>query len=179
MPDNEQLGSRHLVARDFLIPLLVGAVGLGGSLGGVYLANANNARQADVQKAIEYEGKIVDQRLALIDRTAKIFGESPGLMDLWSRYLEPVHRPKAAPKLAQPLDVTEKLMEAQGEFQSVVFLAQAYFGPKTKAAITDLSSVQGPWWTKPKDKQNALVDAMIEETWLGLKALPDVLRRVQ
>jgi hypothetical protein len=139
MANGEQLGKQHLVGRDFVIPILVGVVGLSGLLGGVYLANTNNARQADRQAVMNYESKVLDQRLSLIDRTAKIFGQSPGLDDLWSRYLEPIQKPKALPKLARPIDVTEKLMQAQGEFQSVLFLAQAYFGPKTKAAIAALA----------------------------------------
>lgn len=179
MANREQVGKRHLVGRDFVIPVLVGVVGLSGSLGGVYLANANNARQADRQVAINYESKILDQRQLLIDRTAKIFGQSPGLDDLWSRYLEPINKPKALPKLARPMDVTAKLMEAQGEFQSVLFLAAAYFGPKTKAAIADLGSTEGPWWTKPKVKQDALVSAMIEEMSLGLRVLPNVLHEAK
>jgi hypothetical protein len=67
-------------------------------------------------------------------------------------------------------------MQAQGEFQSVLFLAQAYFGPKTKAAIAALGSTEGPWWTKPKAKQDALMAAMIEEASLGLRVLPNMLQ---
>ncbi len=179
MPEVEKFGRRHVVVRDFLIPLLVGAVGLIGSLGAVYLVNENNTRQLETQKTIEFESRVLDQRLVLIDRAAKIFGKSPGLQDLWSRYLTSLPHSSRNGKHEPPLEVLEKLTEAQGEFQSVLFLAQAYFGQKTKAAITDLGSVKGPWWTKPKVKQDALIAAMVEEASLGLKTLPSSIRRTQ
>jgi hypothetical protein len=179
MEDSEDIGKQHIVGRDFVIPILVGIVGVAGSLGGVYMGNINNTHQVEIQKAAEYESKLLDQRLAIIDRTAKVFGRSPGLSDLWERYLKPIQKAKEAPELEKPPDVVEKLMDAQGEFQSVLFLAQAYFGPKTKAAIAELGADEGPWWTKPKAKQDALVAAMIEEASLGLRVLPNMLQRVQ
>jgi len=145
-----------------------------GSLGGVYLANANAAKQAATQKAIELESKWFDQRIALIDRTAKIFGKSPGLQDVWEQYLNEVavHTRKKSKTI--PPEIIEKMTEAQGEFQSVIMLLPLYFGPKTVAALKTLSDIRGPWWTKPKDKQDALLVAMSEEIKYGIRLLPSV-----
>lgn len=166
----------HIWARDFAIPLLVGVVGVVGSLGGVFIAGASSARLAETQKAIELEGKFVDQRFALIDRTAKVFGKSPGLQDLWERYRQELTANNGPGKM--PADLIEKLAEAQGEFQSVLFLSQAYFGPKTREAIDELSAAEGPWWQKPKAKQDALITAMLSETGYGLSAIPILVNRV-
>ncbi|MEJ8838404.1 hypothetical protein [Ramlibacter sp. AN1133] len=155
--------------------MLVGMVGVAGSLGGVLIAGVTSARQAEIQKTIELEGKLVDQRIALIDRAAKVFGKSPGLQDLWERYRQHLSAPDGAAKM--PAELIEKLAEAQGEFQSVLLLSQAYFGPKTKVAIFELSAAEGPWWQKPKAKQDALIQAMLSETGYGLSAIPTVQKR--
>lgn len=163
------LQRRHIWARDFIIPLLVGIVGVAGSLGGVFIAGWNSARQAETQKLIELQGKFFDQRLALIDRTARVFGKSPGLQDFWTLYVKELRSNSDSSKL--PADLIDKLTEAQGEFQSVLFLSRAYFGPKTQAAIAELSDAEGPWWQKPKAKQDALIVAMLSETGYGLSAI--------
>jgi hypothetical protein len=175
MSPQDDLGRRHAVGRDFLIPLLVGIVGLSGSLGGVVVANSNNARQAEFQSAIDLQGRILDQRLALIDRSAKIFGESEGLSVLSAQNAAPNSETHLMPD--RHVEISERLMEAEGEFHSVIFLAHAFFGPKTKAAIASLDSNQGKWWMKPKTGQNRLIDAMLEESWYNLDALTELLGR--
>ena len=178
MTEQVQNSKRHIVARDFLIPLIVGIVGVAGSLGGVLIANSNSAQLAERQKLIEFETKIFEQRLSLIDRAAKIFGKSPGLQDVWTQYTNRISSTKGkSPTL--PAQLVEKLTEAQGEFQSVVFLAQVYFGPNTRAAITDMSSIEGPWWKKPKAKQDALIAAMLSEASVGLTAIPSLGKHAQ
>lgn len=145
-------------------------MGVVGSLGGVVIANSSSARQAELQRAIELESKVVDQRITLIDRAAKVFGKSPGLQDLWERYRESLEAKGHSAKV--PTELIEKLADAQGEFQSVLFLSQAYFGPRTKGAVSELSAAEGPWWQKPKAKQDALIEAMLSETAYGLSASP-------
>jgi len=107
---------RNSWARHFAIPLLVGVVGVAGSLGGVLIASVTSARQAEIQKTIELEGKLVDQRIALIDRAAKVFGKSPGLQDLWERYRQYLSATDGPAKM--PGELIEKLAEAQGEFRA-------------------------------------------------------------
>lgn len=162
----------HTLARDFLIPILVGIVGLVGSLGGVYIANSHNTKQATTQKAIEFESKILEQRISLLDRTAKIFGKSPGLQDYWEKYIKIEIPNKTQESNISSSDLIDRLTDAQGEFQSVVMLASVYFGPKTNQALSELSDVKGPWWTKPKEKQDALLTAMSQELSFGFQSLP-------
>lgn len=171
MSDLPAVGKHHLVARDFVIPILIGIVGVAGSLGGVYIANANAAKQAEVQKTIEFESKWFDQRLQLIDRTANIFGKSPGLQDVWVQYLEELAAKARGKSKNVPPEVLEKITEAQGEFQSVIMLIPLYFGPKSTAALQGLSDIKGPWWMKPREKRDALLVAMSQEVTYGLKSL--------
>lgn len=179
MDDQVQSSKRHIIARDFLIPLIVGFVGVAGSLGGVLIANSSSAQQAERQKLIEFEAKIFEQRLELIDRAAKIFGKSPGLQDVWAQYTNRLVISDKGKPPALPMELVDKLTEARGEFQSVLFLAQAYFGPNTRAAIDDLSAIQGPWWQKPKAKQDALVAAMLAEASVGLTAIPSLTKHAR
>lgn len=174
MTEQEPPSKRHVFARDLLMPLIVGAVGVIGSLSGVLIGNASNARQAERQQQVAFQTRILDQRLALIDRAARIFGKSPGLQDVWGLYLKATGAAHdgTAPEL--PMALLDKLTEAQGEFQSVLFLSQVYFGPKTRAAIKDLSSTDGPWWQKPKPKQDAFIAAMVSEATLGVDAVPSL-----
>lgn len=174
MTDQAQSSKWHVTAKDLLIPLIVGIIGVVGSLGGVYMANSNSAEQAERQKLIEFEAKIFEQRLALIDRTAKVFGKSPALQDVWTQYIDRLDVAYKGKQHTLPMEVIDKLAEAQGEFQSVLFLARGYFGPNTQAAINELSAMEGPWWQKPKDKQDALVMAMLAEASVGLSALPSL-----
>ena len=159
----------HAVARDLYVPLIVGIFALLGTIAGVLLANAHNTKLAERQIVIEFEGKIYEKRIELIDRTANIFGKSPGLQDVWSQYIE---KTTVEQSKQSPIELAEKLSEAQGEFQSVVFLSQAYFGPRTRSALADLSASSGPWWNKPKDKQDALLASMISEVTFGMTILP-------
>lgn len=170
------LPRRHILVRDYVIPLMVGLVGVAGSLGGVFIGGSISARQAETLKVIELEGKVVDQRLALIDRAAKVFGKSPGLQDFWEHYQQELTANNGSSSKI-PADLIEKLVEAQGEFQSVLFLSHAYFGPNTKAAISELSAEKGPWWQKPKAKQDALIVAMLSESGYGLRAIPQLVKQ--
>lgn len=155
---------------DLAVPLAVGLIGILGSLGGVYLGNIMSLTQTERVKAIEWESQILAQRIALLDRAAKIFGKAPGIQDVWDKYTAGLG--KSEPKL----EVVEKLTEYQGEYQSVVYLSVIYFGPKTRAALKELSDEKVPWWNKQKSKQDALLGAMSEELTLGVNRLPKILQ---
>lgn len=148
---------RSLYLKDIILPLALGLLGILGTLGGVLITNYQNSVNEKESRLYAYQTKIIEKRINIIDRAAKIFGKSPGLQDIWKEYDNTTRKDK--------LDqlIVDKLTEAQGEFQSIIFLSSVYFGPKTQQALKDLGETPGPWWTKPKEKQDNFVSSMALE----------------
>lgn len=169
MTTNSSSNQKRSLIFDLAVPSIVGLIGILGSLGGLYLGNSISLNQTERVKAIEWESQILAQRIALLDRAARIFGKAPGIQDVWNKYT-------ASLKTEPQLEVVEKLSEYQGEYQSVVYLAVIYFGPKTRAALKELGDEKGPWWNKQKSKQDAFLVAMSEELTLGVSRLPKILQ---
>lgn len=144
-----------MTKKEFFLPIFVGIIGVFGTLGGVLVTNYQTSKTNKENQLFSYNVKIIDQRINLIDRTAKIFGQSPRLQEIWNEYIKM--------NKMEDKSINDRLSAAQGEFQSVVFLAAVTFGPKTKKALKELSDIPGPWWTKPKDKQDNLLVAMSDE----------------
>ena len=113
--------------------ILICALGAIASLGGVMLSGTMELNRENNTWTRSYKNEILEKRIEIIDRTAKIFGKSPGISELWGKHLKDVfsHNENKIDK-----DLTEKLTEYQGEFQSVIYLASMYFGPKTNSALT-------------------------------------------
>ncbi|QBJ08184.1 hypothetical protein EYS10_06365 [Rahnella aquatilis] len=151
------VGVYSLYIKDIILPIIVSLIGVGGALGGVIVANHQNSVNDKEARIYAYQNKIIDQRINLVDRAAKVFGKSPGLQDEWKKYNDNLVKGKI------DKSIVDKLTEVQGEFQSVVFLAAVYFGPKTKRALQELGEAPGPWWEKPKDKQDNLIVSMTDE----------------
>lgn len=149
---------------EILPQLTTTVIGAASALLGVILGNIMDSNRFDTQKSFEIKNQVLNQRIIILDRAASIFGMSPGISDYWDEYL----RTKFS-KGNQPVEIIGKLTEYQGEFQSVVWLASVYFGPKTKAAIDSLGNEVGPWWTKSKARQDAFMAAMFEELSYGMK----------
>ncbi|MCY4767005.1 hypothetical protein [Klebsiella aerogenes] len=143
----------YFYIKDFALVL----IGVAGTLAGVMVTNNQNVENDKSAQIYTYQSKIIDQRIKLIDRAANIFGKSPGLQDTFKEYSNGLSKGE----IEQP--VIDKITDAQGEFQSVVFLASVYFGPKTQKALKDLSDINAPWWAKPKVLQDNLIMAMTTE----------------
>ncbi|PKN18896.1 MAG: hypothetical protein CVU71_08875 [Deltaproteobacteria bacterium HGW-Deltaproteobacteria-6] len=161
-----------------IIPIIVGLVGVSGTLGGVMIANRHYDRVARTQVAINMETFLFQQRLKVIERAANIFGKIPGIEDIWTEYLQNTKFEKNGVFKA-PVPLAEKLADYQGEFDSVIYLASIYFGPKTRAAITALSNEKEPWWKKKKENRNAFMAALVEELALGINHIPKTLKEVE
>ncbi|MFN1141754.1 hypothetical protein [Serratia quinivorans] len=146
-----------LYVKDIVLPLLLCFFGILGTLGGVLIANHQSSVNEKESRLYIYQTKIIEQRINIVDRAAKVFGKSPGLQDVWKEYNNMMSKGEVDQL------IVDKLTEAQGEFQSIIFLSAVYFGPKTQQALKDLSEVPGPWWTKPKEKQDNFVSAMALE----------------
>lgn len=146
-----------MYTKDIILPITLCFLGLLGTLGGVIVANHLSSVNEKEARLYAYHTKIIEQRINLVDRAAKIFGKSPGLQDTWREYRIKMNK-EEVDKL-----IVDKLTEAQGEFQSIIFLSGIYFGPNTQQALKDLGEAPGPWWEKPKDKQDSFVSAMASE----------------
>ncbi|WP_408941504.1 hypothetical protein ACJYUN_16180 [Klebsiella pneumoniae] len=153
--------------KDIIPPIFLGLFGILGTLGGVLITNHQNSINEKESRLYAYQTKIIEQRISLVDRAAKIFGKSPGLQDVWKEYIDTVKNDKVDQL------IVDKLTEAQGEFQSIIFLSSVYFGPKTQQALKDLDAYPGPWWTKPKEKQDNLVSSMALEINYEIKSQYD------
>ncbi|WP_275166187.1 hypothetical protein [Citrobacter koseri] len=143
--------------KEFFLPIIVGLIGVFGTLLGVVVTNYEHSESERENRIYLYKSKIIDQRIQLIDRAANIFGQSPGLEDVWHNYHDAINKREV------DRSIIDRLSSAQGEFQSVVFLSAVYFGPKTRQALKELSDYPGPWWAKPKEKQDGLIVSMTEE----------------
>ncbi|HHD7487392.1 TPA: hypothetical protein ACOVI5_002028 [Klebsiella oxytoca] len=154
---------RGMYFKDIILPLALALLGILGTLGGVLITNYQNSVNEKESRLYEYQTKIIEQRIILVDRTAKIFGKSPGLQDIWEGHLDMIKKGKVDQL------VVDKLTDAQGEFQSIIYLSSVYFGPKTQQALKDFDEAPGPWWTKPKDKQDNFVSSMALEINYGIK----------
>jgi len=154
---------RGMYLKDIILPLALALLGILGTLGGVLITNHQNSVNEKQSRLYAYQTKIIEQRINLVDRAAKIFGKSPGLQDVWKEYINMMGKGKFDQL------VVDKLTDAQGEFQSIIFLSSVYFGPKTQQALKDFDETPGPWWTKPKEKQDNFVSSMALEINYGIK----------
>lgn len=76
--------------KDIILPLALALLGILGTLGGVLITNHQNSVNEKESRLYEYQTKIIEQRIVLIDRAAKIFGKSPGLQDIWKEHLDTI-----------------------------------------------------------------------------------------
>ncbi|HHU4044521.1 TPA: hypothetical protein ACUB6H_000061 [Enterobacter cloacae] len=150
--------------KDIVIPITLSLFGILGTLGGVLIANHQSSVNEKESRHYVYQTKIIEQRINIVDRAARIFGKSPGLQDTFNEYIKVIAKGDKLDK-----DATQQLTEAQGEFQSIIYLSTIYFGPKTREALKELGEAPGPWWQKPKEKQDNLVSAMASEINYDIK----------
>lgn len=138
-------------------------------VGSVYTDTLSNDAWND-RWNLEHENRILEKRIELIDETAKLIGEAPGIADLWGAYLGAIRDTtnKNRTYLATDTALSEKLAEYNGRYLSTLLLDDHYFGPKTHAAIQALSDEEGPWWEKSHQKTDALLIAMMGELYWEL-----------
>lgn len=158
-----------------IIPVITGIIGVFGTLAGVYLSNKLISKDMQRKCAIELETTVINQRVEIIKKATNIFGKVPGILELWLHYLE-MNKDK---ERELPLEIIEKLAAYRGEFESVMYMASLYFGPKTKLAIQELSDEEVPWWSKSKEKQDAFKVAMVQELGFAIKYIPEFFRLIQ
>ncbi|MBJ8742641.1 hypothetical protein I5370_21720 [Citrobacter sp. FDAARGOS_156] len=85
---------RGMYLKDIILPLTLTFLGILGTLGGVLITNYQNSVNEKESRLYEYQNKIIEQRIILIDRAAKIFGKSPGLQDIWNEHLDMIKKEK-------------------------------------------------------------------------------------
>jgi hypothetical protein len=166
---------KQSIVPSVFVPIIVGIVGIIGTLGGVFLSNWHSDRVARTQVVIEMESFIFQQRLRVIEKAANVFGKIPGIEDIWDEYLHNIKMDKEG-GTQSPAHLAEKLADYHGEFDSVMYLAGIYFGPKTKAAIEALVNEKEPWWGKNRKNRNAFMAALVEELSLGINQIPDTIQ---
>lgn len=146
--------------------LFVAAIGVISSISAVVLTNHLNSKQDFRKNEFSYENQIINKRLEIIDRAAKVFGKSPGISDFWLMYIKNTKIGNSENQAS--FSVTEKLTDYQGEFQSILWMSEIFFGPETKKSIANMGTEKGPWWEKSKDKQEKYINAMLSELTYGL-----------
>lgn len=165
---SDTTGKRNGCIRPILAQIIVGIVGIVGVLAGTYFASGLASRESERQRIIEYYLLVFSQRIEIIERAANALGKTPGIEDLWREYKESSRYPS--------LEISKELADYTGEFEAVLWLASIYFGPETRAAISDVSDEEGPWWDKSPEKTDAFMVAMVEELGHGIEELPQQLR---
>lgn len=145
-------------ASDLLIPLIIASIGLVGGLLGVYVGASLNSNISKEMLQISYQNQILQQRIKLIDRAALIYGKAPGVSDLWSDY-----------RKNPSIELSKDLSEYNSEFNAVIHLSDIYFGPKTKAALTEMTVKDSPWWEKNKELVGNYIGAMSSELNHGIE----------
>lgn len=72
--------------RNSYLPIIVGLIGVFGTLLGVMITNYEHSESEKKNRIYLYKFKIIDQRIKLIDRAANIFCQSPNLENVWHDY---------------------------------------------------------------------------------------------
>jgi len=170
--------SGNTLLAQVIVPLIIGFIGVFGTIAGVYTTYTLTSQESKKARAIEYEMTIVNQRIEIINQAARIYGKEPGISDLWLIYLQETSDNIANGNIAtqHSTELSEKLADYNSEYESVVWMAALYFGPKTREALAELGKETGPWWTKNPDTVDEFMVAMVEEINLGIEFLPDILQ---
>jgi hypothetical protein len=157
----------HSTRKDILVPLVAAIVGFLGAFGGSYMGAKLSVESTEKLKAMEFETQLVSQRYTLLDRVSKLLGKSPGMQTLFER-LE--RKDKASTmSVSDQVMIAEKLADYRGECDGALLLAMTTFGPRTQQAVRELSDAGGPWWTKPRENQHAVLAAMASEISFGTR----------
>ena len=127
-----------------------------------YLNQSAWSANADYQA----RSAVLQKRLDLIERTATLAGEAPGINDVWQVYLSRIDASVKRGALPTPDPVlSEKLGDYNGQFRATLQLDAIFFGPKTRAALASLKGGKQvlPYWNYPEDNVSKLLLAMTEE----------------
>lgn len=141
------------------------------SLFGVWLGSylTSNAQNDLWQKQAEDKTvqKIIDKRFELIEKTAKLIGQAPGIDDLWKLYTKNNYLDENGEFVyiltEKDKDLSEKLGNYQGEYKTLFMLDGCLFGPKTGKALTKLNEDEKPFWQKSTSTMDNIITAMISE----------------
>ncbi len=147
------------------VPLIVGIVAVGGTLGGVVLTDHLAGEQSAEQARFTYAQGILNERLDLIERAAATFAQAPGIQAIWFQYTADFNLSSL------PADQSQVLAAYNAEYEAVLMMASIYFGQETRTAIQTFSEDAGPWWLKRVDKADAVLIAMHSELMLGIDDL--------
>ncbi len=144
-----------------------------GSWAGVTLTSEYSTSAYQKQRAFDWDAKIFDKRVEIMERMDRLIAKQPGVQDEWNRYLEALQAAKT--QRIPPRESSEKLEDFNAGYGNVLLLARVYFGPDTKNAVNDLTKIDSPWWMKSVEKEDAVVSAMTKELSLSLPTLTATL----
>lgn len=154
------------------LAIVTAIITLMGIIAGVYLTNSLTNEAWDNQYNIEQNNFVIKQRLELIQETSLVMGKAPGYDEIFQFHIingQVILDEKNSSYFVNDPDISIQLAEYKGQYESVLILDTIYFGPNTSSAIQELSKEKGPWWAKSRNKTDAVIIAMREELYYGIK----------
>lgn len=134
--------------------LLSPIIGFTGVIVGVLISSFFSYCQFNYQQETEKEKMIIQKRIDLIEKTSKLIGMNPGMIDLFNEYKKQVFGNK------NYVQNSEKLLQYNAEYNSTILLVSMFFGKEVRNIIHSYSEKSGPYWEKLNNK---LLEAMINE----------------
>lgn len=131
------------------------------TLSGVALGGYLSLEQMEKNVIIEREIDVLDKRLNIIDRAARLSMTRDTLIKIFK-------------KVPDSLEFIYKADEYYTEYASIIVSANLYFGPKTKAAVAVLKTSPKSWVEKDKELGVAFISAMIEELRYNLTSINEI-----
>jgi hypothetical protein len=153
--------------KDIIVPIAAALIALLTSLIVTKLTinNQNNILER------EYQIKIFEKRMSIIDDASKLVGANSGLNDTLNKFQSDYKKNKYDHELIKTL------MNYNEKWQTTVNLSSLYFGSKTLNAIEKLDQESEIWWYKSESLQHQYIVAMMNEVMLENITTPsDVLQ---
>lgn len=159
--------------KEVVLLIIGGLLTVGGTLLGVYLNNKNEREEWERRAQFQLDQSILDQRVKLAERTAKILNQVD-LLEL--NYLVEGGKATLAKhgqgELEDIIVYRKAVAELNSEFFAVSSLNNMYFGPEVKEASRNILAATGDevhWWQVSSDLRQKYLDAISGEMGYGLK----------
>lgn len=146
--------------KDVIIPIVTALIAFFASM---FVTQKTIDHQNDTLNR-EYQLKIFEKRMSIIDEASKLRGAEPNTNDIFNQYVKSVINNKSSTILS----LSKQLGEYNSRWQANLALSSLYFGESTQFAIAQMSNQSAPWWNKKREFQDNYLNAMIKELYLGI-----------
>lgn len=164
--------------QDLYVAIFAAALAFVGALLGTYVGSRLDQANWEARYYVEARNSILERRIVLIERITNVLNKRALVEVLRTRVAAESKLTDIAqscvrasakrdqgqcveilgPNLAAGQDAVREVLELNAEFTSAMSLANIYFGPRTRTAISELN-VKGPWDSTDEQRQ-ALLNAL-------------------